>query len=396
MPQPRAREDLLAVDGATASGIVEGGAAIAPRAAALLGCGMRVTWVLPRDWGIGVGGYAIVYGYANRLSRRGHQVQVLHLDPLPSKPLPGCLRQWRQRLREVPGSDYAPDADVRRRAVPRLTAELVEGDDAVIATAWETASPVVRLGLGSRGFYFIQNYELWSGPQRKVHATWRLPLTRIVIAEWLVDLGRELGAVPVLHLPNAIDPEQYRLVVPVEDRDATRVAMLWHDLPLKRSRQGLAALAAARAQVPGLTAVVFSRISRPHDVPAWVQWHEQATPAEVSDLLNSASIFLNPSSLEGWALPPAEAMSCGCAVVSTDIGGVRDYARAGETALLAPVDDVAGLAAHVVTLVRDQQMRRSLALAGAALMSEQFTWDAAVDRLEEILSGRADAAYVHA
>jgi len=285
---------------------------------------------------------------------------------------------------------------VRRRAVPRLTPELVEGDDAVIATAWQTASPVARLGLGSRGFYFIQSHETWSGPERKVHATWRLPLTRIVIAEWLVDLGRELGAVPVLLLPNAIDPEQYRLVVAAEDRDPARVAMLWHDMPLKRSREGLAALTAARDQIPGLTAVVFSRIGRPRDVPAWVQWHEKATPAEVSDLLNSASIFLSPSSTEGWALPPAEAMSCGCALVSTDIGGVRDYARAGETALLAPVDDVAGLAAHVVTLVRDQQMRHALARAGAALMSEQFTWDAAVDRLEEILFGGADAAYVHA
>lgn len=354
---------------------------------------MRVTWVLPRDWGPGVGGFSIVYGYANRLSRRGHEVQVLHLDPLPSKPLPRRLREWRQRLRQLPGSDYAPDAAVRRRAVPRLAEELAD-QDAVIATAWETARPVARLGVGTRGFYFIQNHEVWSGRRSKVDSTWRLPLTRIVIAQWLVDLARDLGALPVLHLPNAIDPECYPLVVPVEDRDPARIAMLWHDLPLKRSRQGLAALTLAKEQVPELTAAFFSRVSRPDGMPAWVQWHEKATPAVVADLLNSSAIFLNPSSLEGWALPPAEALSCGCAVVSTDIGGVRDYARAGENALLAPVGDVAGLAAHVVTLVRDQELRRTLGSAGAALIREQFTWDAAVDRLEEVLSGRRDEACV--
>jgi len=354
---------------------------------------VRITWVLPRDHRRGVGGYAVVYGYANRLARRGHQVTVVHLDPVPRPSLrhPRAalveVARWLGRLVSTPGADYSPDPALRRRSRPWLHRRAVAGSDAVVATAWRTAAPVAAVAPPPHGFYFIQHHETWDGPPREVDATWLLPLSKIVIAEWLADVAAELDALPVAHVPNAIDPAVHSLTVPPHDRTAASVAMLWHPKAWKRSRDGLAALALVREQVPDLVVDAFSISPRPDDVPGWVRWHHAASPAEVAAILNSAAVFLSPSEAEGWPLPPAEALACGCALVSTDIGGVRDYAHPGRTALLVPVGDVPAMADAVLRLVRDDALRLQLATAGAQLIAERFGWDTAVDRLLTALSG---------
>jgi glycosyltransferase involved in cell wall biosynthesis len=360
---------------------------------------MRITWVLPLDLGRGSGGYAMVYGYANQLCRIGHDVTVVHLDPLPVPrsaaelgAWPRNIGAWLKRAIRRPGAAYHPDPAVRRLSTPLLSRKRLSRQDAVIATAWSTATPVANAVTDERGFYYIQHYEVWSGPADLVNATWHLTLKKIVIAEWLVDLARRLDALPVYHLPNAIDPDAFPVAVPPEDRNPAHVAMLWHRAEWKRSRDGLAALVAARARVPELTASIFSHAPRPTEIPDWIDWHREASASEVSSILNSAAIFISPSETEGWPLPPAEALSCGCALVSTDIGGVRDYAREGVTALLAPVGDVGKLADAVVTLARDENLRLALSRAGSALIRERFTWDKSTRRLVGILSGSDDVA----
>ncbi len=51
-------------------------------------------------------------------------------------------------------------------------------------------------------------------------------------------------------------------------------------------------------------------------------------------------------------MPPMEAMACGAALATYDNGGCRDYARDGETALVAPRRDVGALARALQRLVR--------------------------------------------
>jgi glycosyltransferase involved in cell wall biosynthesis len=79
-----------------------------------------------------------------------------------------------------------------------------------------------------------------------------------------------------------------------------------------------------------------------------------------------------------------EAMACGSALVTYDNGGCRDYARDGESALVARRRDVDELAAKLERLASDGAVRQKIAAAGAAFVLAAFDWDRAVLRMEAV------------
>ena len=76
------------------------------------------------------------------------------------------------------------------------------------------------------------------------------------------------------------------------------------------------------------------------------------------------------------ALPPAEAMQCGCALVCTDIGGFALYAKDNETALINKVYDVEQMANNIESLIRDDDLRQKIAKTGNEFI-KTFTWEKA-------------------
>ena len=77
----------------------------------------------------------------------------------------------------------------------------------------------------------------------------------------------------------------------------------------------------------------------------------------------------------------AEAMACGCAFVGTDIGGFRDYATDGDTALLSPPGDRDGLLQNLIEITRDAALRGRIQRRGTEDI-RRFTWQAAGDAME--------------
>jgi glycosyltransferase involved in cell wall biosynthesis len=57
-------------------------------------------------------------------------------------------------------------------------------------------------------------------------------------------------------------------------------------------------------------------------------------------------------------------------VVATDVGGVADVVRDGETGLLVPPEDPRALADALVRVLRDDALATSLRTAAAALLAE--------------------------
>ena len=94
---------------------------------------------------------------------------------------------------------------------------------------------------------------------------------------------------------------------------------------------------------------------------------------DVRTVWRRAAIAVYPSTY-GEGVPKAliEAAACARAIVATDMPGCREVVRAGETGLLVPPNDIAGLAEALATLAGDAARRQAMGRAGRALALREF------------------------
>lgn len=155
------------------------------------------------------------------------------------------------------------------------------------------------------------------------------------------------------------------------------IVTLNHHEPFKGVPTAIEVLKHYHGIHPEVPIKMFGTMPKGNAIPDWIEYYQDPKQkALVEDIYNESAVYLGTSRVEGWGLPPAEAMACGCAFVGTDIGGFREFAIDGETALLSPVDDVAGLVSSLQALTQDDRMRCALAMS-AARHIRNFTWDRA-------------------
>ena len=103
---------------------------------------------------------------------------------------------------------------------------------------------------------------------------------------------------------------------------------------------------------------------------------------EVRQVLTGALAFLCPSVYEPLGIVNLEAMACETAVVASDVGGIPEVVRDGETGLLVHYDsqDVAGferdIAEGVNRLAGDPDLAARYGRAGRERAVTSFAWDA--------------------
>jgi len=93
---------------------------------------------------------------------------------------------------------------------------------------------------------------------------------------------------------------------------------------------------------------------------------------DVPKLLAQADMLLLPSDWEGVPLVVLEAMAAGKPVVATRVGGIPELVEDGLTGILVPPQDPQALAAAIVRLVQDAELRRKMGEAGRRRALEQF------------------------
>jgi L-malate glycosyltransferase len=359
---------------------------------------VKITFVLPGYGDHPVGGYKVVYEYANHLVRTGHAATIVYLQQPQrstshriSPTLFSLLDSHRARRAYTSGkpkiSWYSLHRDVKLVKATDLETRRVPNADAIFATAWQTASRVSECP-NEKGakFYLVMDFAPWLGNKCELEQTWRLPLKKIAISTWLAELVTQAGVpeADVQAIPIAVDHDRFRVMNSIRGR-AKRVIMLYSSTAYKRSQLGLSVLLQCKRAVPNFETTLFGplekRLATP---PLWSDYYGSVNESELVKLYNAASICLCSSAAEGFALPPAEAMACGCAVATTDCGGNRDYAEHEKTALVSDPDDFDSLANNVGRLLSDEELRVKLALAGRDRIAE-FTWEKSTQRLIEFV-----------
>ncbi|HVG54574.1 MAG TPA: glycosyltransferase [Vicinamibacterales bacterium] len=94
---------------------------------------------------------------------------------------------------------------------------------------------------------------------------------------------------------------------------------------------------------------------------------------DVLELLKDIDVFALSSTHEGMCTSLVDAMAAGKAAVATAVGGVPEVLADGETGFLVQARDSEALAARIVQLLKDENLRARMGRAGLARARQRFT-----------------------
>jgi glycosyltransferase involved in cell wall biosynthesis len=356
-----------------------------------------ITFLFPRTGEIPIGGFKVVYEYANRLARNGYSVNIVY--GIVSRPITNCLVKyayyflrffrWLKYLffkNYKPSSWFITDVKINHLLRYSLKEGTIPKTDYYVATSWSTAvwlNEYKNVEIKNK-FYLIQHFEDWHGPHNIVLETWKMRLTKIVIAPWLQKIGEDMGEKCFL-IENGFDQNYFHITIPIEEKDKYSAIMLWHDNPFKDCSTGLKAISLVREKYPQFKVSFFGVPKKPKKLPEWIEYYQMPSFEKHLYLYNRSAIFVGPSSKEGFCLTPPEAMLCGCAVACTNIGGYSVVAKDNETALLSEVADVDALSKNIIRLIENDSLRIKIAKSGNEFV-KQFTWECAYTKFIRVLN----------
>lgn len=344
---------------------------------------MKITWVLPQNYDVPIGGYKIVYQYANQLAKEGHHVKIIFLqDPVYNEkgPLHNIARSvyWfafnkNPFKNEVTWFNLNSKIDIQWN-IPDSKL-LFDQDEKVIATAYWTANFIHLADLPLHNkFYFIQDYELFSGSEKDVDRTWQLPLNKFSVSSWLVDLGKKKFNEKVKFIPNFLDEvDNFKVTNPVTNR-GHKIALLNHPSNRKNTKLGLDMVRAVRQEVPDLEVILFGTEDFDNVDMPYVKYYKRPSRKQLRDeVYNQAAVYLLPSEYEGWGLTAMEAMASGDIVFSNDNGGVNDFIQNGVNGYIYDFKDTTFVVNQIVKIILNTD-------TNLAMQASQITRDFSVEK----------------
>ena len=97
----------------------------------------------------------------------------------------------------------------------------------------------------------------------------------------------------------------------------------------------------------------------------------------------NAMLFILPSIFEPFGMTTQEAMACGCPVIASKFGGIRNAITHGKNGLLIDPSDEKEFGFAIKSLLDDEILRRRIGKAGSVLIRNEYSWEAIADRFLE-------------
>lgn len=337
------------------------------------------------------GGLLTVYDYSQRFVQNGHQVtlyipkriynfQVDKIQPIE------ILRRIVRRFK-VDRNKYLSELNKYNfnvKIVPVLKEKYIDDADVTIATAWPTAYDLNRLDkCKGEKVYFIQDYEVWDSNIKYVDLSYKLPLKRIVISKYLQDLLIEKFNVQSEIVKTSINFNIYNNSEKVFNKN-TVILFIYSLADRKNVNIILKSLEYVKKQYPSIIIKSFG-FEEFLNLPDYIQYYQNPDIEERLRLYRTSDIFLLSSNFEGFGIPPAEAMACKCAVISTDVGAIREYSENGISSLIVPTNNVSEFIKAIEYLITNPSELQKLSFNGYESVRKSLNYDKSVAKFERLL-----------
>ncbi|GAB2023933.1 glycosyltransferase family 4 protein [Lactovum odontotermitis] len=352
----------------------------------------RVNFILPENWDVPIGGYKVVYDYANYLSTHGYKVAITFLDRTILKPSKYAIVNLSKRLfrrvhpsREVTWAQLDPSIQLFSEVSnPRKIID----SDFVFATAATTANFVQSLtSEKGKKYYFIQNYEAeaYGRSQKALEDTYKLGFNNIVISKSLEKIVSQVSGKNASFLPNFYDEKNFWLEESIEKRENV-ISLLSHFQLSKRTKFGLEIIAEVKKVIPDLQVELFGASKYEEELPNYVHFTYRADVEQLrKEIYGQSKVYLMPTVLEGWGLTGMEAQASGAVLLASRIDGITMYATPSNSVLVEP-DNKQAFVDALIRLLQDDAER--IKLGKQALRDlKRFSLESSGKKLVEILRG---------
>ena len=99
-------------------------------------------------------------------------------------------------------------------------------------------------------------------------------------------------------------------------------------------------------------------------------------------LYQRAQVFLFPSLMEGYGWPPLEAVACGCPVVASEVGGIKEVLSDGGASWFDPADE-AGMAQACLRILNHPEEGQAMVRQGQFAL-QQVTLSGLAEKLVQV------------
>ncbi len=217
----------------------------------------------------------------------------------------------------------------------------------VVSTIFSSASVVSQYAAmrSAKHLQFIQGYEAYFDSGRRFSEfvdALKFGEAIITTSHWLETMiTRHLSSGTALsRLPLGVN--EFIFYPGTRQRSASQIRTIKIGATLRSAPdkgQGMVLEVLDRLLTKGNVKVVIFR-SAGYPIPSW--WSPDtfeivelpADQVSIASSLRQLDVFLDASLHEGFGLMPLEALACGCWVVCSDSGGVRDFVRDGENGFI--------------------------------------------------------------
>ena len=126
---------------------------------------------------------------------------------------------------------------------------------------------------------------------------------------------------------------------------------------------------------------IFLKIIHEQNLRKNVKVLHNVSTLKLVELYNTASCFLYPSLYEGFGIPILEAMECGCPVITSNRGAVKEVA--GDAAIFINPKSPLQISEAIKKLLANKRLSRSLKLKGLGRV-KKFSWQKTAKKTLEI------------
>jgi len=313
------------------------------------------------------GGIRIIINIANGLNRKGYSVCIIVPDYASVSPF------------ELEDSIEKKIISTKGKGIWRklfyyliLCFVSTQGCDVAFATGYKTPyclflSKLIHVS-SVRLFYMVQGYEPLSHVQHSVKNkfiknifyiiakfSFKVPMKKITVSSWIKD---QIGDNSIKVINNGVDLNVF--LPNKKNNDKTNrfvIGTVGRSAKYKGYDIFLKAISSINDKEIEVLVLSQDDLKLPNKIKGRIIKPNNDT--QVVDFYHQCDIFVLSSFIEGFPLPPLEAMACGVPVVTTDCGGIRDFVN-NSNSIIVPTGDVHSIASAVIMLKKDKNFREGL------------------------------------